>query len=138
MDKLMKKGVRINIPILIGFGSQALRIGIILALTYTWSNPYALVATQLLDGIGAGVNGLAIMQLTKLLTNGTNNFGLAFSAINFCGFLGGALSNLISGLIVTATSYEIGFVWLLCPIMASLFFINLVAVPGSDHSKKNK
>eukprot|EP00588_Corethron_pennatum_P001557 CAMPEP_0194284228 /NCGR_PEP_ID=MMETSP0169-20130528/27084_1 /TAXON_ID=218684 /ORGANISM="Corethron pennatum, Strain L29A3" /LENGTH=541 /DNA_ID=CAMNT_0039029993 /DNA_START=234 /DNA_END=1856 /DNA_ORIENTATION=- len=129
MNYYVTKGTRINIPILIGFGSQALRIGLILVLSYYWPNEYALIATQLLDGLGAGVNGLATMLVTKFLTVGTNKFGLVFSVVNMSGFCGGALSNLISGFIVTATSYEIGFIFLLVPIVLSLLLINLLEVP---------
>mmetsp|Transcript_39192 Transcript_39192/g.47137 ORF Transcript_39192/g.47137 Transcript_39192/m.47137 type:complete len:574 (-) Transcript_39192:96-1817(-) len=128
MDYFVNTGVRINIPILIGFGSQALRIGIILILSYVWPNQYALVATQLLDGLGAGVNGLAILQVTKLLTSGTSKFGVVYSFIHFFGSCGGALSNLLSGFIVEATSYETGFIFLLCPIVVSLILINLLEV----------
>jgi len=134
LDYYVAKGVRINTPILIGFGSQALRIGIILVLSYLWPNEYALVATQLLDGLGAGVNGLGIVLITNLLTKGKNNFGVVFSIINICHFTGAALSNLISGFIVTATSYEIGFISLLCPILLSLILIILLEVP-SDWDK---
>lgn len=128
MDYLTKKGVRINIPVLIGFGSQALRIGIILAISHMGQHSCALVATEVFDGIGAGMTGLGIMQITKALTNGTNKFGVAFSLMNSSGFLGGALSNLISGYIVTSTGYETGFIVLLYPIFLSVLFINLLEV----------
>jgi len=138
MDYAMTKGVQVNTPIQVGFGSQALRIGIIITLTSFWPNPYALVATQLLDGIGAGVNGMATMQITMVLTKGTNKFGLIFSIVNLCGFCGGALSNLISGFIVTATSYRIGFVFLLCPIALSMVFICLLEVQSNPDQCADK
>lgn len=136
MDYLQAKGLRINIPILIGFGAQAMRIVIILGLRYYWANPYAFVATQFFDGIGAGVNGLGAMQVTKALTNGTNRFGKAFSVVNFCGFAGGGISNVISGYIVTLTNYNTGFICLFFPILLSLLLVHIMTVettPAADN-----
>ena len=138
MRYAMTKGVQINTPIQVGFGSQALRIGIILTLTSFWPHPYALVVTQLLDSIGTGVNGMATMQITMVLTKDTSKFGLVFSIVNLCGFCRGALRNLISGFIVTATNYRIRLIFLLCPIALSIVFIYLLEVQSNPDQCVNK
>ena len=73
------RGYTINVPILIGFGALIPRICCILFLLHFFQNPYALLATQIFDGLGAGVNGLAILRVTKTLTENTNRFGVVSS-----------------------------------------------------------
>jgi len=128
IEYFVKKGFVINIPIMIGFGSLIPRVIIILVVLHYSRNPYVLIATQVLDGIGAGVNGLAIMRVTKTLTEGTNRFGIVFSIVNVSTAVGAALSGLIAGYVIDFWSYEAGFYFLLSPGFLSVLFVYLTKV----------
>lgn len=123
-----KKGFSINLPISIGFGALVPRIGLILLILRYNRNPYALIATQVLDGIGAGVNGLSIMRVAKTCTEGTGRFGVVFSIVTLSWAVGAALSNLISGYVIDAFSYEVGFYCLLPYGFLSVLFVYLTKV----------
>ena len=58
MGKMIDRGYGYRLPVFIGFGSLPVRCGVILALVYAWPNPYALIATQIIDGVGAGASRL--------------------------------------------------------------------------------
>ena len=58
MGKMIDKGYDYRTPVFLGFGSLPVRCGVILALVYAWPNPYALIATQIIDGVGAGASRL--------------------------------------------------------------------------------
>ena len=141
------RGYRINLPIAVGFGSLIPRIGtILLVLRFSEDiNPYALIATQVFDGMGAGVNGLAILRVTKTLTEGTNRFGIVSSVSHLSCAIGGAFSNLISGYLIDAFGYEAGFGVLLVPSFLCLVFVfatkveppNAASKPGSSSSNNN-
>jgi hypothetical protein len=71
-------------------------------------NMIAFLATQLLDGIGAGVFGVSVLSITRALTRGTGRFNVSFGAVSTCHQLGAALSNLVGGLLADL-SYELAF-----------------------------
>ena len=139
MDFFTNRDYRINVPILIGFSLLIPRILIIFLLLKYWPNSYALVATQVFDGIGAGINGLALMKVTKVLTYGSNRFGVAFALANLSEALGAAMSNLLSGYVVTVYGYEEGFLFLLVPAVLSpiLIFKVRVEVPDEKNYSTN-
>ena len=116
------------------------RIGLILTFLYFWPNSYALMATQILDGIGAGVNGLAIMKVTKTLTEGTNHFGLYFGIVNTFFLVGASTSNVIAGYIADAFGYKVAFTFLLLPAffcMVCMYFTS-VRSPEEEETKMRK
>ena len=128
------RGYRINIPIFLGFGLLVPRIVIIFLLLKYWPNQYALVATQILDGIGAGTNGLAIVTVTKELTYGSNIFGVAIALVSLCEAFGSGMSNLCAGYVVTAFGYERGFLFLLVPAVLAPILILTIKVQAPDMS----
>ena len=128
LDFFVKRGYTINVPIMIGFGALIPRVLIIIFVLRHSRNPYLLVSTQLFDGIGAGVNGLSIMRVTKVLTDGTNRFGVVISVATLSWCVGAALSNLISGYLIDSFSYEVGFWFLLSPGILSVFFAFITKV----------
>lgn len=82
-------------------------------LLYTMTtNPYALVAIQVLDGIGAGIFGVVSILVVADLTRGTGRFNLTQGMIATATALGAALSNVISGYIVRAGGFDAGFLTL--------------------------
>ena len=73
------------------------------------SDPRALIALQLLDGIGAGV--FAVMQTLVIsdLTRGSGHFNLGLGILATALGSGAALSNLLAGLVVRHAGYAEGF-----------------------------
>merc|ERR1712100_178671 len=92
-----------KLPMLIGFSSLPIRCATIVLLIQFWSNTYALIATQLLDGVGDGVVKMASVVVTRALTQETGHFGLAMGLVQVADNLGGSCSNLVGGYLVTAS-----------------------------------
>jgi MFS family permease len=91
------------------------------------ANPAWLIANQILDGVGAGIFGVASVLIMADLTQGTGRFnfaqGLSWTGIS----LGAALSNALTGLIVDATGFDAGFGFLsLIAVCALLLFAGVV------------
>ncbi|HEX7449290.1 MAG TPA: MFS transporter [Pirellulales bacterium] len=91
--------------LLIAFAVLPLR-GVLYTCT---ANPYALVAIQLLDGIGAGIIGVVGVLAIADLTQGTGRFNLMQGALATATGIGASLSNLLTGYVVEATSQDFGF-----------------------------
>jgi MFS family permease len=138
MGFALERGItKHKIPLLIGyFAGVPLRCFIIVMLQMYWPNRYALMSTQLLDGIGAGTFGLSLAVVTKALTVGSGRFSFTLSFILTFNMVGAALSNLVSGYIVTYTSYNHGFTTLgIMGTIAVLLgaFVNIPAQPCPTH-----
>jgi predicted MFS family arabinose efflux permease len=94
--------------LLIGFGVLPVR-----AVLYTLtSNPAALVAIQILDGVGAGIFGVVSVLVIADLTQGTGRFNLTLGAITTAVGIGASLSQFIAGSIVHKLGYTAGFLFL--------------------------
>jgi predicted MFS family arabinose efflux permease len=94
--------------LLIGFCVLPLR-----AVLYTLtSNPVALVAIQVLDGVGAGIFSVVSVLVIADLTQGTGRFNLTLGAITTAVGIGAALSQVIAGSIVHKFGYIAGFLFL--------------------------
>ncbi|WP_337175690.1 MFS transporter [Paludisphaera sp.] len=90
-------------------------------LLYTLTtNPYALVAIQILDGIGAGIFGVVSVLVVADLTRGTGRFNLTQGMVATATALGAALSNVVSGYIVKAGGFDAGFLTLASIAVAGL------------------
>ncbi len=114
---------------LIGFAVLPIR-----GVLYTGTNnPYALVAVQLLDGIGAGVFGVVGVLTIADLTRGTGRFNVMQGALATATGLGAALSNLTTGFVVKATSVDVGFLCLAVIATLALLFYTL-AMPETRPS----
>jgi MFS family permease len=104
---------------LVGFAVLPIR-GVLYTLT---QDPYALVAIQLLDGIGAGIFGALFFIVIADLTKGTGHYNLAQGAAASCWGLGAALSNFVAGFIVNAFGFSAAFLFLsACALAASFLF----------------
>jgi predicted MFS family arabinose efflux permease len=94
--------------LLIGFGVLPIR-----AVLYTLTDsPIALVAIQILDGVGAGIFGVVSVLVIADLTQGTGRFNLTLGAITTAVGIGAALSQVIAGSIVHTLGYTAGFLFL--------------------------
>ena len=109
---------------LIGFAVLPVR-GLLYTLT---TNPVALVAVQLLDGIGAGIFGVVGVLVIADLTRGTGRFNLVHGALATATGVGASLSNLITGFVVKAAGYNAGFVTLAAIAAVALVFYG-IAMP---------
>jgi MFS family permease len=104
---------------LVGFAVLPIR-GVLYILT---QNPYALVAIQLLDGVGAGIFGALFFIVIADLTKGTGHYNLAQGASASCWGLGAAFSNFVAGFIVNAFGFSAAFLFLsACALAASILF----------------
>ncbi|HEY9730424.1 MAG TPA: MFS transporter [Drouetiella sp.] len=113
---------------LIGFASLPLR-AILFTLT---NNPYALIATQVLDGVGAGIYGVLGVVIAADLTRGTGRFNVVQGIVATGLGIGAGLSNLLIGYIVKAGGYNAGFLTLAGISLAAIAFFWLL-MPETMH-----
>lgn len=76
------------------------------------SDPYWLVAVQMLDGIGAGIFGALFPVIVKDLTQGTGRFNVSLGALSTVFGLGAALSSSLAGFVVQQAGYNAAFLTL--------------------------
>ena len=72
-------------------------------------NQYLLAATQVFEGLGAGIYDTLLPLVVKRLVQGTGRFGFTFGFIVSCWRLGHGFSLLLSESILQASSYETAF-----------------------------
>lgn len=72
-------------------------------------NPSALIAIQVLDGVGAGIFGVVGVLVIADLTKGSGRFNLMQGALATATGIGTSLSNVITGYVVEATDQNVGF-----------------------------
>ncbi|HEX2791125.1 MAG TPA: MFS transporter [Steroidobacteraceae bacterium] len=110
--------------LLIAFGVLPIR-----AILYTLTgNTLALVAIQLLDGVGAGIFGVVSVLVIADLTKGSGRFNLTLGAISTAVGIGAALSQTIAGMIVHHFSFNTGFLFL-AAVAAAAFGILYCYMP---------
>jgi MFS family permease len=69
------------------------------------ANTGVLVATQALDGVGAGIQGAVFAVMVADLTRGTGRFNLAFGAATVVQSVGAICSTGLAGVVVVALGY---------------------------------
>src|SRR5450432_1150794 len=90
--------------LLIAFGVLPIR-----AVLYTLTtNTIALVAIQILDGVGAGLFNVVSVLVIADLTRGSGRFNLTLGAISTAVGIGASLSQVIAGSIVHHLGYNAG------------------------------
>jgi predicted MFS family arabinose efflux permease len=110
--------------LLIAFGVLPLR-----AILYTLThNTVALVAIQVLDGVGAGIFGVVSVLVIADLTQGSGRFNLTLGAISTAVGIGAALSQTIAGMIVHHFNFDAGFLFL-AAVAAAAFVILYYCMP---------
>ena len=94
--------------LLLAFGVLPVR-----AVLYTLTHhTIALVAIQVLDGVGAGIFGVVSVLVIADLTQGTGRFNLTLGAISTAVGIGASLSQAFAGSIVHHFGYNAGFLFL--------------------------
>jgi predicted MFS family arabinose efflux permease len=102
--------------LLVGFGVLPVR-----AVLYTFTaNTGALVAIQILDGVGAGIFGVVSVLVIADLTRGSGRFNFTLGAISTAVGIGASLSQAIAGSIVHHFGFNAGFLFL--AVVASAAF----------------
>ena len=95
-------------------------------LLYTLAdNVTALLAIQILDGVGAGIFGVVSVLVIADLTEGSGRFNLALGAVTTAVGIGASLSQAIAGGLVQHFGYRSGFLFLAAvasPALAILYF----------------
>jgi MFS family permease len=94
--------------LLVAFGVLPLR-GVLYTLTH---KTVALVAIQVLDGVGVGIFGVVSVLVIADLTQGSGRFNLTLGAISTAVGIGASLSQVIAGSIVHHFGSNAGFLFL--------------------------
>jgi MFS family permease len=74
-----------------------------------WPSPYALVPVQMLDGVGAGLLGVAVPGLVARMLRGTGHINAGLGAVMTVQGVGASLSPAIAGMIVTRFGYSTAY-----------------------------
>jgi MFS family permease len=94
--------------LMVAFGVLPIR-----AVLYTLTaNTEALVAIQILDGVGAGIFGVVSVLVIADLTRGSGRFNLTLGAISAAVGIGASLSQVIAGSIAHHLGFDAGFLFL--------------------------
>jgi len=120
--------------LLVAFGVLPVR-----AILYTLTdNTIALVAIQVLDGIGAGIFGVVSVLVISDLTQGSGRFNLTLGAISTAVGIGAALSQTIAGTIVHHWNFDVGFIFLAAVAAAALGILYLFMPETRDQQFQNR
>jgi predicted MFS family arabinose efflux permease len=103
------------------------------AVLYTLTHhTVALVAIQILDGVGAGLFGVVSVLVIADLTRGTGRFNLTLGVISTAVGFGAALSQSIAGTIVHHFSFNVGFLFLGTVALAALAILYFLMPETGD------
>ncbi len=116
--------------LLVGFAALPLR-GLLLAST---TNPYGLVAIQVLDGVSASVLGVMVPLVVSDLTRGTGRFNLALGAVGTAMGIGAALSTSIAGIMADRLGSHSAFLGLAFLGFAAFILVALI-MPETRRSR---
>ena len=117
----------------IGFAALPVRI-FLYSLT---TDPSVLVALQVLDGIGAGVYGVAVVAMCADLTRGKGGFNALQGLIATAVSVGGVVGPLGSGLLVQHLGFNVAF-YVFAGIAAVAAFLFLVFMPETGPGESAK
>jgi len=74
-----------------------------------WPSPYALIPVQMLDGVGAGLLGVAVPGLVARMLRGTGHINAGLGAVMTVQGIGASLSPAIAGAIVSAYGFSVAY-----------------------------
>ena len=102
-------------------------------------NPGSVIAVQVLDGIGAGLQGPLFAIMVADLTRGSGRYNVAFGAATMIQGIGGALSPTLAGAMVSMAGYHFAM-FALTGIAVVALVLLVIGVPetspGSDDPPK--
>jgi MFS family permease len=77
-----------------------------------WPSPYALIPVQMLDGVGAGLLGVAVPGLVARILKGTGHINAGLGAVMTVQGVGASLSPAIAGVIVSRFGFSAAYLTL--------------------------
>jgi MFS family permease len=77
-----------------------------------WPSPYALIPVQMLDGVGAGLLGVAVPGLVARMLKGTGHINAGLGAVMTVQGIGASLSPAIAGVIVARYGFSAAYLTL--------------------------
>lgn len=96
-----------------------------------WPSPYALIPVQMLDGVGAGLLGVAVPGLVARMLKGTGHINAGLGAVMTVQGIGASLSPAIAGVIVSRYGFSAAYLTLagfaVCGLIIWLVSIKKVA-----------
>lgn len=107
--------------LLVGFAALPVR-GLLFAYT---TDPYLLVAIQVLDGVSASVLGVMVPLVVSDLTRGTGRFNLALGAVGTAMGIGAALSTSLAGVMADRLGSQTAFLGLAVVGLAAFLLVAL-------------
>lgn len=100
-----------------------------------WNSPWAVIPVQILDGVGAGLLGVALPGLVARILQGTGHFNVGLGLVLTVQGVGAALSPAIAGVVAQRYGYNTSFMMLtVCAVLAlALWYAQRARVcPGMD------
>ncbi|MBS9721484.1 MFS transporter [Tianweitania sp. BSSL-BM11] len=79
-----------------------------------WPSPFALIPVQMLDGVGAGLLGVAVPGLVARMLKGTGHINAGLGAVMTVQGVGASLSPAIAGVIVASYGFTTAYLALAC------------------------
>ncbi|PZO80567.1 MAG: MFS transporter [Mesorhizobium amorphae] len=74
-----------------------------------WPSPYALIPVQMLDGVGAGLLGVAVPGLVARILKGTGHVNAGLGAVMTVQGVGASLSPAVAGFIVSQFGFSVAY-----------------------------
>lgn len=90
-----------------------------------WESPWSIVPVQILDGVGAGLMGVATPGFVAVLLAGTGRINLGLGSVLLMQGIGASISNAIGGHAAHAWRYETAFVVLAAAPLAGIIIYML-------------
>ena len=118
VGRAVARGVGRKTVFLVAYAILPVR-GVLFSFT---TSPYGVVAIQVLDGVAAGIFGVAAILIAADLMRGTGRFNLAQGLVALCVGIGAGLSNVVGEYAVQWFGYATGFLTLAGIAFAALLF----------------
>lgn len=101
-----------------------------------WATPWALLPVQILDGIAAGLLGVALPGLVASILRGSGHVNAGLGAVMTVQGIGAALSPALAGWIAHRHGYGPAFVAL--SLVSALALVMLLLAKGAEHPRRRK
>jgi MFS family permease len=119
--------------LLVGFAALPIR-----ALVFAWTtNPMALIAAQVLDGVSGTMLGVLTALIVADLAASSGRFNLAQGFVGTMSGIGASLSTTLSGIVAGSLGRAAGFLSIAAIALAAMLLLSLL-MPETNPSNKNE